>query len=304
MKKNIDLKIKQKKIILIGLMIFFLFVPIIMFNIENNNRLCNQKSINENCRCNKQNKSCNKDSFSSSQEAFDAEDLNERLLNDPLIKSLVYPKCNHLLDYSSTFPKCDWLFQDTSVLKMDRKYKMWSAASISERTKNTVINVEEDLDEYISEKNMTDSFTKIFGPDAQYENGIINEKKFFCGFAKEYKDNRYYIPSRCGGDYPINLYNYTQPTKVEIIDDKINVYFVFVYYINLIDSENYLFSSYPVEKVDYNFENELINKTGIKASSIEKGFNQLLVENKLKTYKYTFKKQSDGNYYFFSGELQ
>ena len=36
----------------------------------------------------------------------------------------------------------------------------------------------------------------------------------------------------------------------------------------------------------------------------EKELNQLVKEEKLSVYKFTFKKQSDGRYYLYSGEWQ
>ncbi|MCM1370272.1 MAG: hypothetical protein NC181_00005, partial [Clostridium sp.] len=147
---------------------------------------------------------------------------------------------------------------------------------------------------YIEMSEMKSKFTEIFGPDVEYTNGqgfyTYSDSIMNGIFYYDPKDSRYYYPAECcvgGGEgyYGSKIY------KVEQKDDEIYVYTI-VYSTNGVDYKVYDVSTHNYLGIYEYVDEELDNAT------IEK----LINENKLNTYKFTYKKQSDGKYYVYSGE--
>ncbi|MCM1371368.1 MAG: hypothetical protein NC181_05750 [Clostridium sp.] len=147
---------------------------------------------------------------------------------------------------------------------------------------------------YVSADEMKNKFKEFFGPDVEYTNGqgfyTYSDSIMDGRFYYDPKDSRYYYAICCcvgGGEgfYGSKIY------KAEQKDDEIYVYTI-VYASNYIDYKVYDISTGNYLGIFEDIDKEMDNAT------IEK----LINENKLTTYKFTFKKQSDGNYYVYSGE--
>lgn len=232
-----------------------------------------------------------------------------------LLKNLVFP-----ISYVNG---SSWLYgakllDDFNVSKMSREEKMtWIANRVS------VVDLGHDYDEntcegllkyenggcynlYVKETDFINQYKAFWGPDIEYKSGdFIEGESFPCGTPYKYdeKSKAYWGSNACGGDGPGGIRSLV--TKVEKNDNQINVYI----------SAAKLFSESDLDS-ESNSENEYIfdaSATGYtkddyiwygNIDNIDLAFKKLVESKKLNTYKFTFKKQSDGKYYVYSGEWQ
>ncbi|MCM1444758.1 MAG: hypothetical protein NC096_05630 [Candidatus Amulumruptor caecigallinarius] len=145
---------------------------------------------------------------------------------------------------------------------------------------------------YVSADEMKNKFKEFFGPDVKYVDGqgeLTYSRGKVDKFYYSEKDSRYYYEACAfgGGEgfYGSKVY------KAQQKGDEIYVYII-AYTGNYIENEIYDISTDNYLGIYKDIDKELDNAT------IEK----LINENKLNTYKFTFKKQSDGKYYVYSGE--
>ena len=218
------------------------------------------------------------------------EEVKEISINDSLITSLVYPSHNR-----SNYSNASWEYKDITIEQLGRLNMMRSAVNGLEPINN---NWELSISEYSSAQ-IEKNFEKIFGPDTTYKNeDIIGADT--CEISKYNAQNdTYEAPTGCGGDMAGYWQYVTKLYKAEQEGDYIYTYFyVQPYFVFegaflfdretkqiVFDDNNKVTNS--VKEIDYE------NRESIIESMIDKG--------EVDTYKWTFKKQSDRKYYFYSG---
>lgn len=149
-----------------------------------------------------------------------------------------------------------------------------------------------------STENIKQSFLALYGPEM---NGHYYDKTipFNCSVPSYYdsKSNKYWSNDGCGG-YETFTYG-AKLLKAVHKDDFIYVYVASYAYEY---ETGKIFDSYYIsEKHDTKTQVPLAT---INESQIDSTVDNLIKENKFKIYKFTFKKQSDGKYYVYSGEWQ
>ncbi|MCM1371253.1 MAG: hypothetical protein NC181_05145, partial [Clostridium sp.] len=185
------------------------------------------------------------------------------------------------------------------------------------KDKKTINNDMHNL--YIKEKDMENKFREIFGPDVVYTNRTFKEDN--CNITSEYnsKTKQYSGCYNCcsffGGDYRIffELYNAEQK------DDEIYTYW-HLYEGNYFDRydgnsnsimegyKDYTLSPLNNSELKEEFTCTTCNESNISLfleedfENINYLINKIKSRGKIDTYKITYKKQSDGKYYVYSGE--
>ncbi|MCM1371157.1 MAG: hypothetical protein NC181_04655 [Clostridium sp.] len=150
---------------------------------------------------------------------------------------------------------------------------------------------------YVDAKDIENKFKEVFGPDVSYTNRTIISAGY-CGWANTYdsKTKKYWGSNACGGGEPGIVY--TELYKAEQKDDEIYTYWHFY---NL--EPRYIESTGEFE--DYLLVKDVNNKEHeipTDYTNAKDEINKIKTSIELKTYKITYKKQSDGNYYVYSGE--
>ena len=184
---------------------------------------------------------------------------------------------------------------------------------IPDDCKECYIDGEDIYNTYFSEDVIKQLYKDIFGVDSKFENSDIfvdenDHSQGLCRIPYKYYSNskKYWGNNQCGGDIGVSLNYYTIVTKVENINDEINVYLQ----AGRVVSRDYeIFAIFPYRYVDYETysdgEYKLDTTKALWTGSKDKADSNILdlaKQNKLDTYKFTFKKQSDGKYYVYSGE--
>ncbi|MCM1371252.1 MAG: hypothetical protein NC181_05140 [Clostridium sp.] len=152
---------------------------------------------------------------------------------------------------------------------------------------------------YVDQKSMENKFREVFGPDVSYTNGTF-EAGNSCSIAVDYdsKTQKYWASNECGGGKDLPEYN--ELYRAEQKGDEIYTYWYFyktfdtVFYTDLGDQETWYLSIIDANGVKH--------KIDIGDNKAKEEFNKLKTIMDLKTYKITYKKQSDGKYYVYSGE--
>ena len=229
-----------------------------------------------------------------------------------LLKELVFP-ISYVNGKSNTAD--DFILKNFNVSQMSRSKKMDLIASNNnfyEPVKFSTDSGEKgykEYDGYITEENFLRAYKNLYGVDVEYTSGnFLDDSKIGGCYPSDYdksgKKYWYYLYS-CGGDS--DLYYYSLVTKVEKDNDLINVYLTTALINDDMNSnkiEVYKYLNYK----DYNtMQNSLTAKNRLSTcddNKCEKELDQLVKEDKLSVYRFTFKKQSDGRYYLYSGEWQ
>lgn len=219
--------------------------------------------------------------------------IKEISINDKLITSLKYPMDN--FDY--IVYKERWDYKNITVNDLSRDSMMLNASYISQpiiRDKG-----EEESIVYLA-SSIESSFKSVYGPDINYYNGDLNE--FYCGDRKIYKykesNDTYVGDINCGGDSLDNIDRISKTYKA--LKDDSNIY-VYQYVRSILiepKDENDLDKGSIVYLLDHN-DNK--TTTTFEVKNYKNEIYKMMDEGKVDTYKWTFKKQSDGNYYFYSG---
>ena len=228
-----------------------------------------------------------------------------------LLKELVFP-ISYVNGKSNT--AVDFILKNFNVSQMSRSEKMDLIASNNKFYEPVKFSTDsgekgyKEYDVYITEENFLKAYKNLYGVDVEYTSGnFLNDSEIGCypsDYDKSGKKYWYYL-SPCGGDSDLDYYSLV--TKVEKDNDLINVYLVTALIKDDWNSnkiEVYKYLNYK----DYNtMQNSLTAKNRLSTcddNRCEKELNQLVKEEKLSVYKFTFKKQSDGRYYLYSGEWQ
>lgn len=252
-------------------------------------------------------------SSSSSKDITSEEENNETEntvreldINSTLVKSLVYPKMSSLHDQ---ILDVQWHYNDIKVSTMPDELKIENA---NDESQWIFEEIGGGTAAYITSNNVKSNYMKIFGPDSIFPNP--NNLKYseikLCGGIDGYDSNydKFKIAYGCGGDSDFFILTKSKTYKAEMIDDKIFVYDYYVYYLEITKNAKpfmHYFKSNPIEGKDFKFKLETGTydiKSFADGSNLEADFNKMISENQISTYKYTFQKQSDGKYYFTSGE--
>ncbi len=154
---------------------------------------------------------------------------------------------------------------------------------------------DEQYNTYVSEDVVKNLYEKIFGKDVEFKNENATIEEHLCGVPYLYDSNskKYWGNSACGGE-SVEGSKFSIITKIEKVNDKIEVYLQ----VGQIDMSNE--DAYTILK--YNDSDDIL-WTG-RSENVKSNIIDLAKQNKLDSYKFTFKKQSDGKYYIYSGEWQ
>lgn len=228
---------------------------------------------------------------------------------DEINKDLIYPAVNdHVIGPV-------WNFKNISINNMGRPDMMESAAifnQLKNRSAKDASAQDSNGNYYVSATEIEKNFKKVFGPDTKYTNGDIYPDSgnpcFFLGSYNSSK-NAYFVATQCGGSMPWWWTNQTRLYKAEKNDDYIYTYFYVQPY--LVDEmrssgskaylykrqldDNYYTTNKNLLDTPINFTKE------VDYSKVESTINSMMDKGEVDTYMFTFKKQSDGKYYFHSG---
>ena len=151
----------------------------------------------------------------------------------------------------------------------------------------------------------------MFGPDAEYNPEMAGKdiKYQFCDVPTNYSKDKdvFYGYQGCGG---ISAYVQTFYQSYKAIEKEDYLY-VYDYAMIYLDPSDWGFQSKIFKDYDsFNeYYEEITNKNSssnisptISLADAEKQFNELVESKSLNTYVWTFKKQSDGKYYYDSSK--
>lgn len=223
----------------------------------------------------------------SSNENKDTDGVKEISINDSLITSLKYP-----MNVFAVNERKHWNYKNVTIDSLGRKNMMYTAAYDLEPIENTdgkEINL-------YSATQIENNFRSIFGPNTEYYNGDVEDE--CCQISKySQEDNTYLANCTCGGDSLGYIDRLSKTYKAEQHGDYIYVYdyvqSVAVEPVDIFDEE--------IEMNVYLLDQNDKKTTTINYDNYESTIYNLMGEGKVDTYKWTFKKQSDGKYYFYSG---
>jgi len=215
-------------------------------------------------------------------------------INSALVKNLVYPSANQGAEGREM-----WSYRDIDLDNYGRDFMMISATYVI-KGRWSAIEVEK-------------SFRKIFGPDVEYRNGDFDSGDP-CGLTSYDASSSVYWEEEqaCGGQEAWDWHNEVRLYKAKQGEDEIYTYF----YVQPFLWPNFANDDFSAPLVClYNREVDKYSSNGFfDEKSNPKNCVKNVVQDKLKvtiktmmdkgevdTYKFTFKKQSDGKYYFYSG---
>lgn len=218
-------------------------------------------------------------------------------LSDPIITSLVYPT-----DRSAEFIST-WSYKNINVSQISRDDMMFDAATYVKYT-STEKN-KEDFNVY-SASEIEKNFKKIYGPDTAYSNANIVSYEGCISANYNEKDNTYIASSKCGTE---SCGFKDVVSKIYKAEKDPNEEYIYVYsYAQKVegkcDSNFETIETYLVDKNDTKTKTLYTEEVGQYSEKYKSTINEMIDNKEVETYKWTFKKQSDGKYYFYSGEWQ
>lgn len=221
-------------------------------------------------------------------------------LSDPIITSLVYPTDASV---RSAGIKSTWSYKNINVSQISRDDMMFDAATYVKYTSTEKNN--EYFNVY-SASEIEKNFKKIYGPDTTYSNAnIVSDESCVITDYNE-KDNTYTASSGCGGD---SCDFKDVVSKIYKAEKDPNEEYIYVYsYTQKVegkcDSNFETIETYLVDKNDTKTKTLYTEEVGQYSEKYKSTINEMIDNKEVETYKWTFKKQSDGKYYFYSGEWQ
>lgn len=164
----------------------------------------------------------------------------------------------------------------------------------------------------VSEEIINNGIKKVFGPDSNYNlQSSQSLRETYCGYPKFYdsETKAYYGPQGCGGAGFMTFKPILKTYKAELNGDYLYIYdYALINYLESspdIGTVSLLFDSYEAYK---NYENSKSVDASIgevkSETEAKLKLDELINSNKASTYIWTFKKQSDGNYYYFSSKWE
>ena len=242
--------------------------------------------------------------------------LNKEVdVNSDLVTSLVYPNSNSAeLIVPHTF-----VLKGESVDSYNLSYKI--AALIgrdgsistldcySDGNKNFSLTAKDGFaltscSKYNADE-IKNKFVKLYGPDTKYAPQKLEQVG--CGYPEIYdsETNSYYGFTACGGAYP-TIDSIRKTYKAELKDEYLYVYdYALISYEEVTVNGVRLFDNYESFEDYLNNGNEsAVLYTVLNQSEAKAELQKLIDSNKASTYIWTFKKQSDGNYYYYSSNWE
>lgn len=221
-------------------------------------------------------------------------------LSDPIITSLVYPTDASV---RSAGIISTWSYKNIKVSQISRDDMMFDAATYvkykSTEKNNEYFNV-------YSASEIEKNFKKIYGPDTAYSNAnIVSHESCIIANYNE-KDNTYIASSGCGNE---SCGFKDVVSKIYKAEKDPNEEYIYVYsYAQKVegkcDSNFETIETYLVDKNDTKTKTLYTEDAGQYSEKYKSTINEMIDNKEVETYKWTFKKQSDGKYYFYSGEWQ
>lgn len=225
------------------------------------------------------------------------QNLNDVDISSSLIKNLAYP-----IGGDSSFNK--WEYINIVVAELDRDAKM----QIAYWQVNLDNYEEEDYQDgtgyFIPASIIESNFKKIFGPDTEYSDATISKPAMYSLEYISSKKSYFQQTGRgelsIGWEYEIKLYKATQNAEYLYTYFYVQPYYSDTEEVYMIDSKNV--------KTDLNYsdkelENSKLSKD-IVWDDVQKIAKSKIDNGEAGTYKFTFKKASDGTYYFYSGNWE
>lgn len=195
--------------------------------------------------------------------------------------------------YKDTKTTYESLSEMEKVLAVLRSYRISEVKQVYKSQLKNILNIDY-MHDYVSIYENIDQKTK-----AIFNQTNSNWKNYTgCSGQLDYKNNCYYLSEFDGGGKGTSISAYAELQKAEKDKEFIYIYDKYIY----VDSTNYdigegdskihIYTSAD-ETDDIGIESEY----SIKINELYKKY-----ENKLKTYKHSFKKAEDGSYYWYSTE--
>ena len=277
----------------------------------------------------------NKKESSNTVEKDNTSTTKEIDINSDLVKNLAYPNSNSKI--YSTMPSrylLDDIYHQTTysnfVLK-DEQVSLYNlstlvAASLNSKNyyeneiechydenKNIIFDSDDSLNKSgckkYDEEDLKNDIFKIFGPDINYSPGNLDTT--YCGYPTNYDADTkaYYAVMACGAAGAILYKPILKTYKAELNNDYLYVYdYALINYINSSYDEgtiSLLFDSYEAfEKYDSIKSPDTAIAEATSESEAQSKLEELINSGKANTYIWTFKKQSDGKYYYYSSKWQ
>ena len=279
---------KNKNLIIIGILAIVVIVVLVVFLLINN------KTVKPN------------DEPSSSNQNNEVKTLD---LESDLVKGLVKPTTNIFYKMEQgEKDELSWDYYDFNVSDLHSDLKKMSAISISEWERL------EDYTYVITEEKIKENYQKMFGPadpyiEGPFRNGLYLPRRLI--YREEKKVFEVIMSENATADY--KYWTIEMPFKAEMKDDEISVYYHYLYVLEDTKKTAY-YNKFPTPGVDFAAEGiEIGEFTPIKDKVVyvktdllisnEEVIEKLAKEDKTSEYKYTYKKQADGNYYFLTGKV-
>lgn len=250
--------------------------------------------------------------------------LEELDINSDLIKNLVDPVSNDF--FFAHYTENKFLDKNFDIETVNNKQRLAVVFNYVLQNfndgKNILIDVNDinpDGKSYkIKEGNFKDYYNKLFGPEIEFIPETIGFNTFGCKYENyDYENSDYKIEydnidgtfnwfvgnGGCGA-FPGNNYFISEIIKAETTGNEIFIYY-YVYQL----LEDFIEDNCVIKNINKKENIGEIRKTKCKENTeilkvIKEEINELKQQNNLPMYKLTFKKQSDGNYYFAKGEWQ
>ena len=216
----------------------------------------------------------------------DNDKVKELSLDDDLVTDLIYPKDMIILIGHKKY----WNYKNVTIETLGRSKMMYNAAYGLESSKN------DNYDSIYSAQEIKNNFVKIFGPDVAYYDANVEEVESCLISKYDASNNTYIAYSGCGGTSVGYIDRISKAYKAEQ-----NGEYIYVYeYVQSVWVGPEGQSSTVVYLLNQNDEKiKILNSAN--ESNYEYLVYQLIDKREVDTYKWTFKKQSDGKYYFYSG---
>lgn len=239
-----------------------------------------------------ENGSTNNNDVNSKDDGTSEEGVKELNLNDSLVTSLIYPmnRINHL-GY-----KDNWNYKNETIETLGRSTMMFNAAY------DLAYSTDDNYNHVYSAEQIKNNFIKIFGPDVDYYDGDVEGGMKVCNISKYDSEKNVYIAyAGCGGATGGQFTDsVSKKYKAEQSGDYIHIYEYVQSIEAILENENDWQSPLIIYLLDKNYNRtNLLN--GATESNYESMIEQMMNKGEVDTYKWTFKKQSDGKYYFYSG---
>jgi hypothetical protein len=246
------------------------------------------------------------------------DDVEFETIGEHLLQGLRFPSANGNWDIPGNL----WQYLNVTVSGMSRDFKMRFAADGIEGTE-----IGDEIpglrwSRLVPATEVQASFRTLFGPDVAYTDGNVGDG-IVCAHISEYRpqDQAYVLFTECGGDSPFWWHNETQFIRAEQSGNEIHAYFYVQPYITVdcLNTTGFCFDNRNTDDLflfkrahELQFEAPLTGFTRQLRGGFINGTNadesarriirHMMKDGEVDVYRFTFRRQSDGNFYFSSGQ--